>query len=117
VRTETQQISSPARQYLDLEVGTGADGYQLRLSGELDYFSALQLLDWADAFTRNHSRGRLVVMDLAGLTFCDAGGISAMLKIHRSLTAGGARLVVRGAAGPVRRVFAITGADQTLQLR
>jgi anti-anti-sigma factor len=117
VRTEPQQVNSSERQYFDLEVGYGADGYQLQLSGELDYFSALQLLDWADAFTRNHGHGRVVVMDLAGLSFCDAGGISAMLKIHRSLTADGARLVVRGAAGPVRKVFAITGADQTLQLR
>lgn len=117
MRTGRQQTTSYELRYLDLEVGIGADGYQLRLSGELDCFSAPQLIEWAEAFTRNGGRSRVVVMDLAGLTFCDAGGISAMFKVNRSLTTTGARLLVCGATGPVRKVLALTGADQTLDLR
>jgi anti-anti-sigma factor len=49
------------------------------------------------------------------VSFIDSSGIAALLKAHRSQTANGHRLEVRGAHGTVSRVLEITGADSVLR--
>lgn len=76
----------------------------LTLSGELDVVSAPKL---GEAVAQ--AGDATVVVDLADLTFCDSSGIRAILLAHRAVTESGRHFALRGANGPVRRVFEITG--------
>jgi anti-sigma B factor antagonist len=82
--------------------------------GELDFASAATLSSALEA-TRPDGPRR-VVLDLTGLTFCDAGGVTALLRAHRALRDGGGHLLIRGASGLPRRVLALTGVDGSLNL-
>ncbi|MFD3544254.1 STAS domain-containing protein [Streptomyces sp. NPDC058655] len=80
----------------------------LELAGELDHDTAPPLRHALD--TAVTPGGRLLV-DLAGLGFCDSTGLNVLL--HSRLTAheAGATLELAGLRGPVARMFRITGAD------
>jgi len=86
----------------------------VRLSGELDFCSAQELLDTVDSLRPGPSR--LVVLDLAQLGFCDAGGISALLRAQRSVNAAGGRLMLHGPSAHVRKILRLTRADEALEL-
>src|SRR5262249_29988734 len=79
------------------------------LSGEIDVAVVDELcpllVAWED-----------VVVDLSHVSFIDSSGIAALLRAHRSQKATGHRLLVKGARGPVSRVFEITGADSVLSM-
>jgi anti-anti-sigma factor len=84
-------------------------GCVVRAVGELDSATA-ELMRDALSLASQIAGDRLVVVDLGGLTFMNVGGIRALFATHqRSVGAGGAGLVVRGASGIVRRLFELTG--------
>ncbi|WP_410809484.1 STAS domain-containing protein [Micromonospora sp. 067-2] len=61
---------------------------RLRLSGDLDYDTAPELVAAAGEL---HGDGhQQVVVDLAGVSLCDSSGLSALLVLHR--VAGSMRL-------------------------
>ncbi|MFD3807048.1 STAS domain-containing protein [Streptomyces sp. NPDC058611] len=80
----------------------------LELAGELDHDTAQPLREALDAAVT--PGGRLLV-DLAGLGFCDSTGLNVLL--HGRLTAreAGATVELAGLRGSVSRMFRITGAD------
>ena len=59
---------------------------------------------------------RSVVLDLAGVTFCDAGGVTALIRAHHHLREVGGYLSIRGVSGFPLRVFTITGVDKALDV-
>lgn len=75
----------------------------VRLVGELDIASTSELRDVLVNIARSE-----VVVDLSGLTFIDAAGLSALMVARRTLTSGGQRFAITGASGLVRRVFELT---------
>lgn len=86
-----------------VSVVTLGDIHIARLAGELDYAVA----DWVtDALVR--IAGSTVVVDLSGLTFLDARGLSALLIAKHRVCEGGNGFVMRGARGLVKRVFEVT---------
>ncbi|GGR18206.1 STAS domain-containing protein [Streptomyces roseolus] len=96
-----------------VEVEEEGRGTVLVLRGELDHDSAVQL-DEAGRRSAGAADGaaRPVVADLAALTFCDSSGISALLRLHRHLSARGRPLGLAAVPRTVRRLFALTGLDQ-----
>lgn len=76
----------------------------IRARGDLDGDTAARLTDLVDrVFT-----GRvpaLLVLDLAGLEFMGAAGITALLHVRDVVGAGGGRLVLREPSAPVRLVL------------
>jgi anti-anti-sigma factor len=86
----------------------------LHVSGDLDFSTARRLSEAVEA--ANSDGHRLVVLELSGLAFCDAAGVTALLRAHRTARGQGGRLLIRGAAGLPRRVLAITGVDQVLDI-
>ncbi len=76
----------------------------LRLFGELDGFSGADVLE---AIPVADVPSKLVV-DLTGVTFINAGGISALLRMRRRWQDAGGSFALRGARGIVRRVLEIT---------
>lgn len=56
-----------------------------------------------------------VVVDLTGVSFVGSSGLGLLLQAHSDLEAGGRTLVVKGAAGSIRRAFEITHLDFLLE--
>jgi anti-anti-sigma factor len=60
--------------------------------------------------------GRVLVLDLHGVTFCDAAGVNALLRIHRAGSDTGSRLVLTGIQPAVRHVLDLVGLSRTLPI-
>jgi anti-sigma B factor antagonist len=99
---------------LSVQLRDLSEGFTLQISGDLDFLSARELTQVVEAIQFDGRRH--LVLDLTGLVFCDAGGVAALLRAHRSVSGAGGQLLVRGASGLPRRVLAITGADRLLHL-
>jgi anti-anti-sigma factor len=85
------------------------------LCGELDMATEPELLATVDRL-RSAGPGS-VVLDVTRLTFCDARGLAALAGLHDQLASAGMRLTVVGASPQLRRLLAITGLDEQLDLR
>lgn len=82
---------------LDLPAG------RILLTGELDRATCWQL---AEACPMLASAAAPVwVLDLAGLSFCDASGLRALAAVRRVAAAAGAAVVVAGARPYLRRLL------------
>jgi anti-anti-sigma factor len=75
----------------------------LAATGEIDVATADSLIDAATSAL--HASTRLLILDLAGVTFCGAAGITALIKIHRIASAAGASLALANVGTPVQHVF------------
>ncbi|MGW7210509.1 STAS domain-containing protein [Streptomyces sp. NPDC054837] len=99
-----------------LSVETIASGRCLvaRISGEMDD----QTTGWFRArFKELIARGgRFLVLDLAGVSFCDAAGLNLLLAARRQADAIGAVLVLACVPEPVQRTLETTGADHALRV-
>ncbi|MFJ6378585.1 STAS domain-containing protein [Kitasatospora sp. NPDC092039] len=101
----------------DLSV-TVADRGPVRIvtvTGELDHDSADRL---RVALARPASADGIerIVVDLAGLRFCDSTGLNVLLRARLDAGAGELRLELAGPGPLVARLIAITGADSVLRV-
>jgi anti-sigma B factor antagonist len=94
----------------------GGDGQaRVLLQGELD-LAAAPLLE--QEWQRIEERGkRVVVLDLAGLTFIDASGFRAVLSVMARARDDGPGLSLVGAGRGVRRLFDLAGCSDLLDNR
>jgi len=83
-------------------------------AGELDFTNAHLLVETVTGLELDGHR--TVVLDLSGLTFCDARGVSALLTANNSVGSAGKRLLLRGVAGIPRRLLSLTEADSSLDV-
>lgn len=95
--------TSPLFQAVPLKRGLG-----FRLLGELDLATVGDLRRMLDTLPPG-AEG--VLIDLAGLSFMDASGLHTFEEYAGTLN-GSAPLVLANAPANIRRVFALTGADQ-----
>jgi len=95
----------------ELAVSLDWPGGLVRLSGELDRDSAHHLLDALQALALTGHR--VLSVDAADVTFCDAGGLRALVVGSRLLRDGGQELRVVGASRCVGRLLALAGLDLT----
>jgi len=86
----------------------------LMLTGEIDMATAGQLRDAMDGALSN-SGGR-VVLDFAGVTFCDSQGLSALIAVNRTAKAAGSRLVLVNLGEFMKRLLDITGLGAVFQV-
>jgi len=97
---------------VDLEP-TGPDRTaRLVLRGELD-------MDTADSVEQAVSRllpgsPEVLVVDFAGVSFCDSSGIGALIRAHRTAGEQGCRLELQRVDPDVRRVFDLVGLSDRL---
>ncbi|MGH3367311.1 MAG: STAS domain-containing protein [Nocardioidaceae bacterium] len=99
----------------DVAVSTAADAAWVRVSGELDIATAAVLVDRINALDLD-GRTR-VVFDLSGLMFCDARGAAALIAGQDTLLRTGHQVSVSGVPRLTRRLLALTGLDQLLDIR
>jgi anti-sigma B factor antagonist len=113
-RPDGQPRASRVDLSISAERGTGQHKLIVSMSGELDAFNAQSLFDVVSGLELDGQRA--VTLDLSGLTFCDAGGVSAVLRADRFLHDRGGRLKIRGVSGLPRRVFTLAGIDKVIEV-
>jgi anti-sigma B factor antagonist len=86
----------------------------LSAAGEIDHDSRHALDDAAESALRE-GRIRLVI-DLGAVTFCDSGGLSLFVGLHRRTTALGGQLRLACLQPPVTAVLRATNLDRILPL-
>ncbi|MFJ1756932.1 STAS domain-containing protein [Kitasatospora sp. NPDC088134] len=84
----------------------------LRPEGELDHDSVGPLREALESAVADPP-GRLVV-DCAGLDFCDSTGLNLLLRAHAAARQVGLPLLLAGPGPVVARMLQITGADEVL---
>ncbi|WP_169542260.1 STAS domain-containing protein [Solirubrobacter soli] len=86
------------------------------VEGELDLDGAPRLCA-AIQDGRRPARPEQVIVDLTCVEFCDSTGLRALMDASREVAVSGGRLIVIAPEdGPVRRVIAMSGADEFLAL-
>jgi anti-sigma B factor antagonist len=83
----------------------------LEVTGALDLAGA-PVLDEAIARAERDGYAAMIVLDLAGVTFCDAAGLGLLVSWHYALRAAGGRLVLTHPSGPVQRLLTVNHVDQ-----
>jgi len=91
-------------------------GHALRLSvaGALDIATADSLSNVA--IRALHLPVRVLVLDIYGVTFCGAAGVSALFEILDAASNTGTRLVLTGVQPPVRSVFDLVGLNRMIPI-
>lgn len=84
---------------------------ELRLTGDLDFDSAPELVDAVDELRRDGYRQ--LVIDLTGVGLCDSSGLSAFVLAHRG---GSAPLRLTGVNAALRHLLDRTGLADLLEL-
>jgi anti-sigma B factor antagonist len=88
----------------------GADVCRVQVTGEIDFGSAgllrASLQEAVDAGTAR------IVVDLAGVTFCDSSGLGVLVGTRSQLAARQGALELTGAEGQVARLLQITGLER-----
>ena len=79
----------------------------LILNGEIDIATASGLRDTARRTIA--SRPERLVLDFAGVTFCDSQGLSALIGLNKDVRAAGARLIFINVGDFMSRLLDITG--------
>ncbi len=87
-------------------------GIRFVLRGELDRAAARMFEEVVDEVATWQPSA--LTLDAAGLTFCDAAGVRAVLNAHNVCARNGIGLRVVGVRPSVQRVFSLTGANQSL---
>ncbi|MFF9488483.1 STAS domain-containing protein [Streptomyces sp. NPDC014676] len=89
-------------------------GPVLEISGDLDYTTAGELRALITALTLQP--GQRLVLDLAGLEFCDSSGITAMITARNHAQAAHADIALAAVPDPTLRVLRLVGLDQIFPL-
>ncbi|MFG3013981.1 STAS domain-containing protein [Streptomyces cinerochromogenes] len=85
-------------------------GPVLEITGELDYSNATELRDQVAALALQP--GQRLVLDLAGMEFCDSSGITALIATHNAAHAAQADMALAAVPPHTLRVLRIVGLDQ-----
>lgn len=112
VATLTTRIAPPGSLHITADLASG--GAVVTLAGELDVATAPAVeatcLDTFGAYPYPQ-----VVVDVAGLFFCDCAGLNALLHVHRAAIARGGWVRLCRAAPGLQKVLAITGLASALR--
>jgi anti-anti-sigma factor len=82
-------------------------GSVVTVEGELDVATAPRLRAGVAAVVLRP--GQLLVVDLAGVTFCDSSGISALIAARNVAEAAGAGVALAAVPARLSRTFALIG--------
>lgn len=89
-------------------------GYVLEIVGDLDFHTAEQFREALQAI--DPRPGQLLVLDLAGLSFCDSSGITAFVVARNHALSAQARIALAAVPANTARVLRIVGLDQVFAI-
>lgn len=99
---------------LNIATREAATGPVLEITGELDYDSAGLLREVVTGLVLRP--GQRLVVDLAGMTFCDSSGITALIAARNHAMAAQASIALAAVPANTRRVLGVVGLDQVFQI-
>jgi anti-sigma B factor antagonist len=82
----------------------------LEVAGELDMATASQLREVLRDLTLR--RGQQLIIDMAGLGFCDSSGMTALITGRNHAVAADASVALTGVPNHLRRALQVAGLDQ-----
>jgi anti-sigma B factor antagonist len=85
---------------------------ELAVTGDIDLDNADELVE--SALDCLHEPISLIVIDLAGVTFMDSTGLTALVKIHNAAEQLNTRLQLSGVPERIQNLLRITGLDAVL---
>ncbi|MFJ9038814.1 STAS domain-containing protein [Streptomyces sp. NPDC102406] len=91
-----------------------AAGPVLRIVGDLDHDTSPTLRELLPTIALRP--GQLLVLDLAGMPFCDSSGVSALIAAHNHAGAAGAGMALVAVPANTLRILRIVGLDQVFAL-
>jgi anti-anti-sigma factor len=104
----------PTTPGLDVTVATETpDVVVLTLTGELDLATAKT---FKSEITERQAGGRLLVLNLAGVEFCDSTGLGALAGLHRRAVTIGGDLRLAGLQPGVEHVLKLTGVSAVIPI-
>ena len=86
----------------------------VELPAEVDISTADQLRE--ELLSIIEEGTAVTVVDMSQTTFCDSGGVRAVVLAHRKAAASGVELRLVIASSAVRQVFSIIGAERLAEL-
>ncbi|MGW8065221.1 STAS domain-containing protein [Streptomyces ziwulingensis] len=89
-------------------------GPVLEILGDLDYATADQLRDLLTSLTLRP--GQRLVLDLAGMEFCDSSGVTALIVARNHAQAAQADIALAAVPAHTLRVLRVVGLDQIFGL-
>ncbi|MEJ8632224.1 STAS domain-containing protein [Streptomyces sp. MS2.AVA.5] len=89
-------------------------GPVLKITGDLDYATAPDMRRALDSLTL--TAGHLLVLDLAGLQFCDSSGITALLVARNLAHEHSADIALAAVPANTLRILGIVGLDQVFTI-
>ncbi|WP_329243635.1 STAS domain-containing protein [Streptomyces sp. NBC_01478] len=98
---------------LAMRTRTTPAGPVVELTGELDYDSASQVRELLPGLALQD--GQQLVVDLAGVTFCDSSGITALLAARNHALAARAGIALVAVPGHISRIFQMVGLDRVFR--
>jgi anti-sigma B factor antagonist len=102
------------RRSLAFQVAGEAGETVLTVAGEIDMATAESLYERAAGLINRG--GRLLVLDLGGVTFCDSLGLAALARIYRHGNVHGCRVRLTNLHDHVAHVIRISGLDQVVEV-
>ncbi|MFD9489328.1 STAS domain-containing protein [Streptomyces sp. NPDC059991] len=95
-----------------LKIGTrdAATGPVLEIIGELDYANAAELRDLLATLALQP--GQRLILDLAGMEFCDSSGVTALIAARNLAHAARADIALAAVPAHTLRVLSVIGLDQ-----
>ncbi len=107
------ETSGPIGAVIDVDRSRLADGVVVvALSGDVDVFSVPRLR----SALREHIGVVDVVLDLAGVAFCDSSALRVFVDAQRRAAAGGRTLEIAHPSAPVRDLFEVSGLRGVLRV-
>jgi anti-anti-sigma factor len=103
-----------AAEMFSVDVEPAAQAVLFTLRGDLDFSSALQLREAADATLSGHGRPALVVIDCSTLEYCDSSGINSLIMVYQRMAAHGGMLRMAAVPASVAHVFELTSLDKVI---
>lgn len=107
------ETSGPIGVVIDVDRARLAEGVVVvALSGDVDLFSVPRLRSVLSEFVGTHD----VVLDMAGVAFCDSSALRVFVDAQRRAAAAGRRLEIAHPSTPVRNLFDISGLRGVLRV-
>ncbi len=111
---ETRILNREAAGAFGCQLDESSEGVvRVVMTGELDLATAPDL---KRALHRAHARGRLMVLDLRNVSFCDSTGLELIVRANQQAREEGRRLVIVRGPEQIQRLFALTGVEEQLEI-
>ncbi|MFD7712588.1 STAS domain-containing protein [Streptomyces sp. NPDC059785] len=99
---------------LTITIQDARTGPVLEVAGDLDYDTAADLRRAVESLAL--TAGRLLVLDLGGLDFCDSSGLTALIVARNHALAAQADIALAAVPANTARVLGIVGLDQVFAI-